>query len=75
MVLQDLRLLRHSVETLGKGGMEKQWCLDVRRKLRDAKRYCPSPGGTPTEMLSEPPEFRTKLTYSGVRDNFLCNTL
>lgn len=27
------------VETLEKGGMEKQWCLDVRRKLRDAKRY------------------------------------
>ena len=33
------------VETLEKGGMEKQWCLDVRRKLRDAKKtdfrvYC-----------------------------------
>ena len=27
------------IETLEKGGMEKQWCLDVRRKLRDAKRY------------------------------------
>lgn len=27
------------VETLEKGGMEKQWCLDVRQKLRDAKRY------------------------------------
>ena len=25
------------IETLEKGGMEKQWCLDVRRKL-DAKR-------------------------------------
>ena len=27
------------VETLERGGIEKQWCLDVRRKLRDAKRY------------------------------------
>ena len=39
MARQDLRLLRHSVETFGKGGMEKQWCLNVRRKLRDANRY------------------------------------
>ena len=38
MARQDPRLLRHSVETLGKGGMEKQWCLNVRRKLRDANR-------------------------------------
>ena len=30
--------LKKLVETLEKGGMEKQWCLDV-RKLRDAKRY------------------------------------
>ena len=27
------------VETLEKGGMEKQWCLGVSQKLRDAKRY------------------------------------
>ena len=27
------------IETLEKGGMEKRWCLDVRQKLRDAKRY------------------------------------
>ena len=27
------------VETLERGGIEKQWCLDVGRKLRDAKRY------------------------------------
>ena len=27
------------IETLEKGGMEKQRCLDVRRKIRDAKRY------------------------------------
>ena len=27
------------IETFEKGGMEKQWCLDVRRKLRDAKHY------------------------------------
>ena len=26
-------------QTLEKGGMEKQWYLDVRRKFRDAKRY------------------------------------
>ena len=39
MARQDLRLLRHSVETFGKGGMEKQWCRNVRRKLRDANRY------------------------------------
>ena len=31
--------LEKLVETLEKGGMEKRWCLDVRRKLRDAKRY------------------------------------
>ena len=30
--------LEKLVETLEKGGMEKQWCLDFRRKLRDAKR-------------------------------------
>jgi len=27
------------IETLEKGGMEKQWCLNVRTKLGDAKRY------------------------------------
>ena len=27
------------VETHGKAGMDKRWCLDVLRKLRDAKRY------------------------------------
>ncbi|KAK3734708.1 hypothetical protein QZH41_011296 [Actinostola sp. cb2023] len=27
------------VETLEKGGMDKQWCSDVHRKLRDGKRY------------------------------------
>ena len=27
------------VETLEKGGMEKQWCLRICQNLRDAKRY------------------------------------
>ncbi|KAL9956227.1 hypothetical protein ACROYT_G037675 [Oculina patagonica] len=27
------------LETLEKGGKEKQWCLEARQKLRDAKRY------------------------------------
>ena len=27
------------VETLGKGGMKKQWCLCICQNLRDAKRY------------------------------------
>ena len=31
--------LEKLVEALEKGRMEKQWCLDVRRKLRAAKRY------------------------------------
>ena len=28
-----------TLETLGKEGIEKQWCLDVRRQLIYAKRY------------------------------------
>ena len=27
------------IEALEKGGMKKQWCVDVRQKLKDAKRY------------------------------------
>ena len=33
------QILETLVEILEKGGMEKQWFLDVRRKFRDAKRY------------------------------------
>ena len=38
-VAAAFQTLETLVETIEKGGMEKQWCLDVRRKLRDAKRY------------------------------------
>ena len=27
------------VDNLEKGGLERQWCTEVKRKLRDAKRY------------------------------------
>ena len=33
------RTIETLVETLEKGGMEKQWCLRIFQNLRDAKRY------------------------------------